>query len=159
MAYIIIKEVDRLGRVVLPKNLRQHIGIKNGDKIELSMEEDKICMQKHDKMQKIGDFAEKLCDSLFETMGYATLITEKDKVIYASGISRAIVGKDYLIQGNVLSYEDKSIAFVDVKSFVIDSLGQEVGKIVILSKSEKIIETALSLLKVLARYIGKLIDG
>ena len=60
----IIRRIDDLGRVVIPKEIRRNAGIREGDPLEIFMHEDCVCFKKYNvnKLEKISDAIRELAD-------------------------------------------------------------------------------------------------
>ena len=60
----IIRRVDDLGRIVIPKEIRRKLGIREGDPLEIFLHEDCICFKKYttDKLEKVYDAFKDLVD-------------------------------------------------------------------------------------------------
>ncbi len=81
----VIRRIDELGRIVIPKEIRRHLGIREGESLEIFTEEDQIVLKKYSKMLEFADFSLKLCDYISNTMDDLNLIvTDRDKVVSTS---------------------------------------------------------------------------
>ena len=60
----IVRRVDDLGRVVIPKEIRRNLGIREGDPLEIFLHEDCICFKKYipNKLEKVSDAFKELAD-------------------------------------------------------------------------------------------------
>ena len=60
----IIRRIDDLGRVVIPKEIRRNFGIREGDPLEIFLHEDCICFKKYipNKLEKVSDAFKELAD-------------------------------------------------------------------------------------------------
>ena len=76
----IVRRVDDLGRVVIPKEIRRNLGIHEGDPLEISLHEDCICFKKYttDKLEKVYDAFRELVDFAEEEGGFhmKTLVSD-----------------------------------------------------------------------------------
>ena len=66
----IIRRIDDLGRVVIPKEIRKNLRIKEGDNLEIFVENEEIIFKKFSMMNKINDLANELTDSIYTYYGY-----------------------------------------------------------------------------------------
>ena len=68
----IVRRVDDLGRIVIPKEIRQNLGIHEGDPLEIFLHEDCICFRKYstDKLEKVYDAFKDLVDFAEEEGGF-----------------------------------------------------------------------------------------
>lgn len=80
----IVRRVDDLGRVVIPKEIRRVLRIKEGDPLEIFTDrEGSVIFRKYSPMADITDFAEQLCGAIKNTTGYEAIVTDQDTVIAA----------------------------------------------------------------------------
>ena len=68
----IVRRVDDLGRVVIPKEIRRNLGIYEGDPLEIFLHEDCICLRKYstDKLEKVFEAFKDLVDFAEEEGGF-----------------------------------------------------------------------------------------
>ncbi|MCD8159585.1 MAG: AbrB/MazE/SpoVT family DNA-binding domain-containing protein [Clostridiales bacterium] len=85
----IVRRIDDLGRVVIPKEIRRTMRIREGDPLEIYTDRDgEVIFKKYSLMGGMSECAVQLCESLYKTTGCPTLITDRDAVIAVSGIPR-----------------------------------------------------------------------
>ena len=91
----IVRRIDDLGRVVIPKEIRRTLRIREGDPLEIFVDHDgEVILKKYSPIGELGEFAQEYADSLYEATGHLTLITDRDQVIAVAGGSK----KEYLNQ-------------------------------------------------------------
>jgi len=89
----IVRRIDDLGRVVIPKEIRRTLRIREGDPLEIYTDkEGAIILKKYSPVGELSDFAVQYADSLYRTSGYITCIADRDNIIAISGASK----KEYL---------------------------------------------------------------
>jgi AbrB family transcriptional regulator (stage V sporulation protein T) len=89
----IIRKIDELGRIVIPKELRRTLRIREGDPLEIYTDRDgEVIFRKYSLLGGIGDFAAQICDAIYQTTGLATLVTDRDNVLAVAGASRREYG-------------------------------------------------------------------
>lgn len=89
----IVRRIDDLGRVVIPKEIRRTLRIREGDPLEIFVDRDgEVILKKYSPIGELGDFAKEFADSLYENLNHTTLISDRDTVIAVAGASK----KDYL---------------------------------------------------------------
>lgn len=75
-----VRRVDDLGRVVIPKEIRRNLGIREGDPLEIFLHEDCICFKKYipNKLEKVFDAFKELADFAEEEGGFLmkTMVSE-----------------------------------------------------------------------------------
>lgn len=82
----IVRRIDDLGRVVIPKEIRRTLRIREGDPLEIFVDRDgEVILKKYSPIGELGDFAKEYADSLFEAIGHIALIADRDTIIAASG--------------------------------------------------------------------------
>lgn len=85
----IVRRIDDLGRVVIPKEIRRTLRIREGDPLEIFTEKDgEVIFKKYSPIGELGDFASEYAETLSKTSGNPVLITDKDNVIAVFGAPR-----------------------------------------------------------------------
>lgn len=94
----IVRRIDDLGRVVIPKEIRRTLRIREGDPLEIFVDRDgEVILKKYSPIGELGDFAQEYSDSLYETTGHIAIITDRDAVVAVSGapkkqwVDRAVI--------------------------------------------------------------------
>ena len=88
----IVRRIDDLGRVVIPKEIRRTMRIREGDPLEIYTDRDgEVIFKKYSPMGELASFAGQLCETLNKTTGYPAIITDRDTVIAAAGAQRRAV--------------------------------------------------------------------
>jgi AbrB family transcriptional regulator (stage V sporulation protein T) len=88
----IVRRIDDLGRVVIPKEIRRTLRIREGDPLEIFTDrEGEIILKKYSPIGELTEFSGEYVESLFETTRHTAIITDRDGVIAVSGSSK----KDY----------------------------------------------------------------
>lgn len=89
----VVRRIDDLGRVVIPKEIRKVHRIKEGDPLEIFTDkEGEIILKKYSPIGELTEFAGSYAETISKTTGHITCITDKDTVIAVSGGSK----KDFL---------------------------------------------------------------
>lgn len=85
----IVRRIDDLGRIVIPKEIRRSFRIKEGDPLEIYTEADgEVIFKKYSPIGELGTFASQYADVLHKNGGIPIAICDNDHVIAASGISK-----------------------------------------------------------------------
>ncbi len=91
----VVRRIDDLGRVVIPKEIRKTLHIKEGAPLEIFTDkEGEIILKKYSPIGELSEFASGYAETLSKTTGHIACITDKDTVIAVSGGSK----KEYLEQ-------------------------------------------------------------
>ena len=82
----IVRRIDDLGRIVVPKEIRRTLRIREGDPLEIFTDrEGEIILKKYSPIGELSQFAGEYAESLAQTTGHLVLITDCDHVVTASG--------------------------------------------------------------------------
>ncbi|MBZ4645078.1 MAG: AbrB family transcriptional regulator, stage sporulation protein [Petroclostridium sp.] len=82
----IVRRIDDLGRVVIPKEIRRTMRIREGDPLEIFTDkEGEVILKKYSPIGELSDFASQYAETLAKTSGHVICITDKDSVIAVSG--------------------------------------------------------------------------
>ena len=92
----IVRRIDDLGRVVIPKEIRRTLRIKEGTPLEIFTDrEGEIILKKYSPIGELSTFAREYAEALAQTTGVLVCITDHDQVVAAAGHgSREIAGKE-----------------------------------------------------------------
>lgn len=108
----IVRRIDDLGRIVIPKEIRRTLRIRETDPMEIYTDMDgQIVLKKYSPMGDITAFAEKYVQAMAGNTGMSVAITDRDRVIAAAGNEKKYVqGKQISKELNDIMDERKSIA-------------------------------------------------
>ena len=82
----IVRRIDELGRVVIPKEIRRTLRIREGDPLEIYTDrEGDVILKKYSPIGEMGDIARQFSESLNRIVGHVALVTDRDMVLAASG--------------------------------------------------------------------------
>ena len=82
----IVRRIDDLGRVVIPKEIRRTLRIRESDPLEICTDRDgEIILKKYSPIGELGTMAKLYAESLSQTMGCTVCITDTDQIVAASG--------------------------------------------------------------------------
>ncbi len=85
----IVRRIDDLGRVVIPKEIRRTMRIREGDPLEIFTDKDgEVIFKKYSPIGELGEFASQYAEALAKTSGLPICITDRDNVIAVSGASK-----------------------------------------------------------------------
>ena len=85
----IVRRVDDLGRIVIPKEIRRTYRIREGDPLEIFTEKDGgVIFKKYSPMGDLQEFAAQMCDSMGEASGQIVAIADRDSIIALYGIPK-----------------------------------------------------------------------
>ncbi len=85
----IVRRIDDLGRVVIPKEIRRTMRIREGDPLEIYTEKDgEVIFKKYSPVGELSDFASQICDTLHKTAGCCVAVADRDSYIAVCGVPR-----------------------------------------------------------------------
>jgi len=173
----IVRRIDDLGRVVVPKEIRRTLRIREGDPLEIFTDrEGEIILKKYSPIGELGQFAKQYADSLTQTTGHIVAITAKDQFIAVAGPTK----KDLITKGisheleEVINERETVVAARDDKNFIrimneddteflyqvitpIISEGDAIGSVIFLTKDPKtkFSEIEIKLASTAAAFLGR----
>ena len=85
----IVRRIDDLGRVVIPKEIRRTMRIREGDPLEIFTDRDgEVIFKKYSPIGELSDFAAQICESLHKSTDAIAAVCDRDSVIAVSGASK-----------------------------------------------------------------------
>jgi len=175
----IVRRIDDLGRVVIPKEIRRTLRIREGDPLEIFTDKDgEVVFKKYSQVGEISEFAVSYAEAIQKVAGYPAAIIDKDSVIAVSGapkkelIEKAISPKveEFLSDRMTYGYngdDDESVHLLDSTDKYIVSIlcpvviqGEAVGGVVIFGEesSLKLGETEEKIAQTSATVLGKILE-
>ncbi len=119
----IVRRIDELGRVVIPKEIRKTLRIKEGDPLEIYTDKDNLVVKKYSPISSINDFVKIVADGIEELTEKICLITDNDSVLYLSkGKMKDFVGKTITNNLEQVLQERKSVVSSRVDGGTIISI-------------------------------------
>ena len=91
----IVRRIDDLGRVVIPKEIRRTMRIREGDPLEIYTEKDgEVIFKKYSPMGELSEFAESMSEAIYKTCGCAAAVSDRDEYIAVHGVpKRELTGR------------------------------------------------------------------
>lgn len=178
----IVRRIDDLGRVVIPKEIRRTLRIREGDPLEIFTDRDgQVILKKYSPIGELNEFSNEYCEALNDNTNHIAIISDRDNIIAIAGGSK----KEYLekrISPELEKIiESREIYFTDdenrpIKIFYEDEdganytsqvivaivmQGDPIGSIILASKEENIYmdEMEINLLKIAAGFLSKQMEN
>ena len=90
----IVRRIDDLGRIVIPKEIRRTLHIRESDPLEIYTDkEGQVILKKYSPIGEMTTFAKQYAESLAQVSGHAALIADRDQFIAAAGGYKQMVNK------------------------------------------------------------------
>lgn len=85
----IVRRIDDLGRVVIPKEIRRTMRIREGDPLEIFTDKDgEVIFKKYSPIGELSDFAAQICESMHKSTDSIAAVCDRDTIIAVSGGAR-----------------------------------------------------------------------
>jgi len=157
----IVRRIDDLGRVVVPKEIRRTLRIREGDPLEIFTDKDgSVLLRKYSPIGELSEHAKELAEALALTFSRTAVICDKDSVVSAAGslrreyerksISAALEEvissrkprvKAMQTEPSLPLYEGEDVSAVSAQVvYPILSQGQTIGAVVLVSKDGTLLE-------------------
>lgn len=119
----IVRRIDDLGRIVIPKEIRRTLRIRESDPLEIFTDrEGEIILKKYSPIGEMSTFARQYAESLAQVSGQMTLIADRDQFIAAAGGCKALLGKSISSQlEEAIERRENILASKGDKSFILIS--------------------------------------
>ncbi len=177
----IVRRIDDLGRVVIPKEIRRTLRIREGDPLEIFVDRDgEVILKKYSPIGELGDFAKEYADSLYESIGHVALIADRDAIIAVSGgpkkeylnkslgslVERAMEDRKSImvsasaqdrIRGTLIGDDEDETRHTAIVIAPIISEGDPIGAVILCSKDPnvKMADLELKLAETAAGFLAK----
>ena len=168
----IVRRIDDLGRVVIPKEIRRTMRIREGDPLEIYTDSGEVIFKKYSAVGEMSGLAGHCVEALSENVSMPVIICDRDHCIAAAGISKkAVLEKNISSDLEQLAearriYSSKSegavIALEESEHTVLAlapilSGGDVCGAVVLLNseQSTAVSDTDLKLIGAVASFLGK----
>lgn len=165
----VVRRIDNLGRIVIPKEIRKTLRIQNGDNLEIFMDENNnILLKKFSQIDKLNDVSKAITDAIIQNNKHSVFITNNDEFIAGSGRLK----KNYLnkkISNDILNilnkrkfiYENNSQINLTDETFKGDfiispiiSSGDAIGVIIMLDE-ENLSEEDVNIVKIITNFLAR----
>ena len=173
----IVRRIDDLGRVVIPKEIRRTLRIKEGTPLEIFTDrEGQVILKKYSPIGELSIFAKEYAEALAQTTGFVACITDHDQVVASAGTgSREFAGKEIsgsleeaisarqpkCLNGNdkgkvPVIEEQRDIPYSQIMHPII-SAGDAIGAVLLMGKTEKDVmgDAEKMLVKTAAGFLGR----
>ncbi len=158
----IVRRIDDLGRVVIPKEIRRVLRIREGDPLEIYTDGGgEVILKKYSPINELGQFASEFAEAAAGTLGSTVIVSDTDQIIAAAGTGK----KEYI--DSKIDYEldkiiqSKNKQLNDSKIVVpILSQGDAIGSITIIPKDKHILgDTELKAAEIGAGFLARQMES
>ena len=169
----IVRRIDDLGRVVIPKEIRRTLRIREGDPLEIFVDRDgEVILKKYSPISELGDFAKEYAEALFESLNHPVLIADRDTYIAVAGgskkeyanksigevIEAAMNDRQSSIETTQGDYNIVGDSKEPLTSYVVAPIvanGDPIGAVILLSKEKSMGEVEQKLSETAAGFLAR----
>jgi len=174
----IVRRIDNLGRIVVPKEIRRKMNVREGDPVEIFIDESgKIILKSYSPIGQFSEFAEQYAETIAESLGQTVAITDNHEIIAVLGTSfnknmrkdKLLPEFENLIMGHELKIENigkisedqPDDLFAKVMMPILSNDYGTIGSVVFLSSDSNtnIGDLEVKLIKVCADFLGRQYDA
>lgn len=159
----VIKKIDELGRVVIPKDIRNNLKLKTGDILNINVDNETIKLQKYSDPEDYKKDLQRIVDIFKDTFNLNIVIIDREKVIASSFESTSNLNKEVIAKvenGEYYYSNDKDNYFLGLGYYYIEPIItslSSVGALILFSHNE-INEIYRNVLKFLSKYLKNIFD-
>ena len=170
----VVRKIDHLGRIVIPKEIRKNLKIRDGENLEIYVEGETILLEKASSMNGFHELSQSFVEIVSTLTNKSILITDMNCVIAIDRNTDAFylnadLSSHYL---SILEKRDVFVANAKAKISVIENQEEDVfyllmpivvhgelmGSILLFSASEPITDTDKTILRVILKILEKNIE-
>ena len=158
----IVRRIDDLGRVVIPKEIRRVLRIREGDPLEIyTGNTGEVILKKYSPINELSEFAGEYVETASKVLGGTVIVSDTDQIIAASGAERKSYLDKHIDAELDKIIQSKNRYLHDSKIVVpIVAQGDPIGSITILPKDNKILgEAELKVAEVGATFLAKQMEN
>lgn len=170
----VVRRIDDLGRIVIPKEMRRTLRIRDGESLEIFVEDEMIALKKYSSMSDLTDLSDDLVNTINQVISKDVLITDRDKVISISGnlkskylghsiskfLEQKLNSRELVIEKNKIEVEFVE-GIKEICSYTLTPIltnGDIVGAVVIFSLNDSITDTEVKMANLTSNFLGKYIE-
>ncbi|MBP3039317.1 stage V sporulation protein T [Bacillaceae bacterium Marseille-Q3522] len=173
----IVRRIDDLGRVVIPKEIRRTLRIREGDPLEIFVDRDgEVILKKYSPINELGDFAKEYAEALYDSLGHTVLICDRDTYIAVAGGSKkdflnksisGLVEKTMEDRNAVIENQQNEVSLVDgntekISGYTIGPIianGDPIGAVVIFVKEGSVGEVEQKAVETAAGFLARQMES
>ena len=91
----VVRRIDDLGRIVIPKEIRRNLKIRDGELMEIFVDMDSIILKKYSKLEDMLSITERITEKLADLSNLNIIVTDRDHILSCSGKKYQILKMNY----------------------------------------------------------------
>jgi len=163
------RRIDELGRIVIPKEIRKNLKIREGDQMEFYVEKEYVVLRKQSSLKGIDEDIEHLLEVLYRKLNKEVLLTDLDKVLVSlrnreyEGLEltskiKKIINDRKVYDGYILDFVIASPFNSDIYILPLVSYGELYGALLVLQNKDYLLDNEKEIIHLIGEYIIKKLD-
>lgn len=170
----VVRRIDDLGRIVVPKEIRRTLRIRDGESLEIFVDKDIVALKKYSPMNDLEDFAKVLVEAVYQSLKSNIFITDRDRILAVAGpLKKKYNGKaispflENIIESRT-DFDETKQGELELTSGVMENgkvvastimvSGDPIGLVFIFSENGSVNQTEQQIVHILAQFLGKHIE-
>lgn len=168
----VIRRIDELGRIVIPKEIRKNLRIKNGESLEFFLDGDYIMLKKFSQIESLENVSVDYVEAFNQVIKHNIIVTDRDKIIAVAGplkkkylgkeinefTERSIERRDSFSEKQkknfrIINSDEDEIGYYTFSSIVNN--GDAIGSVILISTDTPISDTEDKMMIVLSKLLSK----
>ncbi len=120
-----VRRIDELGRIVIPKEIRKSLTIRDGESLEIFIEDEKIILRKISQVIDINNYIKKIIDAIVDTAEINVIVTDRNKINLVTESTQDILDKtisnslyNYINNRETFNNKEKEKFFITKDDFI-----------------------------------------
>ena len=170
----VVRRIDDLGRIVIPKEIRRSLRIRDGEPLEIFVDRETIGLKKFSSIKEMNELAKSFISIVNTTIGKNIFVSDRDSFMAISGelkdryLNKSISGYLENVMNSRKTIIEKDFTKLEVVdghylkcAYVIYPIimnGDAIGLVIVLSTKDKINKTDEKIANVTARFLGEYVE-
>lgn len=168
----VVRRIDELGRIVIPKEIRKNFRIKEGENVEIYIDDNNIILKKYSELKNVSDISSNIIDSVFSVINKDIIITDMSNIMeLSSSLKNVFFNKELSVEyqsmlskrEKIIQKSSKNLCITDQivdYSYIVNPMivnGDLIGSIVLLSK-DTITNNDIIVVDIITKILTKYIE-
>ncbi len=167
----VVRRIDDLGRIVIPKEIRKSLRIRDGESLEIFVDKDMIALKKYSPMNDMDDLAKTMTDAVYQALNAIMIVTDRDEILACSlPFKKKYQGKNISKNLESVIIEKRELTtpyraklelldgvfeegFFIGETIYVD--GDPIGEVIVFDPEKSISDTAHALAIIVAQFLEK----
>ena len=164
----IVRRIDELGRIVIPKEIRRSLRIREGDSLEILINNEDIILRKYSVIKNLDEFAQNITDSIHFFIRNNVLITDTNSILAVSGsLKKELLNKNIGTdleskikrREEMLEKHKKPLKITDTElecTYAVSPVivaGDVIGLVMIISTEDNVEDIDLKLVQIASKFL------